>query len=306
MRIIFLVFSLFVTLLARELITPIPLHVEYDKQKALLGKKLFFDTRLSKDNTISCAHCHDLQEGGDDGLEVSLGVGGNKGNINSPTVLNAIFNIAQFWDGRAKNLQEQALGPIHSAVEMGMTQGELAKKLQDIKEYKSFFAKIYIDGIKIENITDAIAEFEKALITPNSRFDMYLRGDKKVLSDEEKEGYALFKSMGCISCHNGVLLGGNFYQKVGTYEPYIVNQNLGRYNVTHNKDDKYFFKVPTLRNISKTAPYFHNGKVLTLQDSIQIMAFYQLGQELEKSKRDLIYKFLLTLDGKLPEILNEK
>jgi cytochrome c peroxidase len=302
-----LLFSFFTTFLfSFELVTPIPLHVEYNKQKALLGKKLFHDVRLSKDDTISCASCHDLNKGGVDGLEVSRGVAGKLGTVNSPTVFNTLFNISQFWDGRAKDLKSQVLGPIHNPVEMGMQEGEVSKKIAKIKEYRDLFFRIYDDGVSIENITDAIAEFEKALITPNSRFDKYLRGDSKVLTQDEQEGFELFKSLGCISCHNGVLLGGNFYQKIGIYEKYDTDENLGRYHVTKNDDDKYYFKVPMLRNISQTKPYLHNGEIFSLQQVIQIMAHYQLGQDLDKKTKELIFKFLLTLDGERPSILDEK
>ena len=305
MRIVFLLCSFLSPFFASELITPLPLHSNYDKSKAILGKKLFFDPILSKDNTISCAHCHNLQEGGDDGLEVSVGIDGKLGSINSPTVLNAVYNIAQFWDGRAKDLQAQAIEPIHNSLEMGIEDTKaLLEKLKN-NGYEELFFEVYVDGLSLKNLVDAIAEFEKALITPNSRFDRYLKGENS-LSEEEVLGYKLFKSTGCISCHNGVLLGGNFYQKVGIYEPYYADENLGRFSVTKLEEDKYYFKVPTLRNIAKTAPYLHHGKVTSLKDTIQIMAYHQLGKELETQERDLIYKFLLTLDGDLPEILNEK
>ena len=183
-------------ILASDLITPIPQKIAYDSYKASLGKKLFFDTRLSKNDTISCASCHILEDGGDDNLPVSFGIDGKTGVRNSPTVFNAVYNYSQFWDGHAKSLAEQVQGPVHNPVEMGTNFKEIVPKLNQDKEYKTQFAKIYKDGITPQNIADAIAEFEKALTTPNSRFDKYLRGDKKALSKEEIEGYKLLKNMG--------------------------------------------------------------------------------------------------------------
>jgi len=304
----FLLFVLVFTsvVFSRELVSPLPNVINYDKQKAQLGKKLFFDPILSKDGTITCANCHDLESGGDDGMSTSIGINGQRGSVNAPTVLNSRYNFVQFWDGRAKNLQEQALGPIHNPVEMGSSLKEVVKKLNNNPNYTKLFKKIYDDGVTIENITDAIAEFEKALVTPDSRFDRYLRGEKNALNKEEKQGYKLFKSLGCISCHNGVNIGGNLYQKMGIFSSIPDKNNTGRYKVTKNEMDKYFFKVPSLRNISKTAPYFHNGKEKDLKNAIKTMLQYQLGRDITKEENELLYKFLLTLDGKKPEILNEK
>jgi cytochrome c peroxidase len=291
--------SISVTILsAVEPITPIPLKVQTDAKKVALGKKLFFDTTLSKDNTINCASCHMLNDGGDDNLPTSFGIYGQKGPINAPTVYNAVFNFRQFWDGRAASLQDQAGGPVENPKEMGFNFQELIPRLQKTS-YKTEFYSIYPDGITKENITDAIAEYEKTLITPNSPFDRYLKGDEEAISQKQKEGYELFKSKGCIACHNGVNIGGNLYNKFGIYEN-PKTPNLGRYNVTHNQRDKYYFKVPSLRNIAKTAPYFHDGRTYSLREAVLLMAKYQLGRKITQEEIDKIVLFLESLNGELP------
>jgi len=305
MRSLFALILLNLSILSKELITPIPIEVGYDHQKAVLGKKLFFDTTLSKDGTIACVSCHNINGGGDDSLKTSIGINNQSGTINSPTVLNARFNISQFWDGRAKDLKAQAMGPIKNPVEMGDSFLNVINKLSKIKYYKEAFAKIYSDKITKDNIADAIAEYEKTLITPNSRFDKYLKGDKKALNKDETDGYKLFKSYGCISCHNGVNIGGNLYQKIGIYKEFFSNNKIdfGRYNVTKDKDDKYYFKVPTLRNIDLTAPYLHTGTINNLEDVVDIMMKYQLGITKSKKKDiDKIVKFLKTLTGEVKEL----
>ena len=198
-------------------ISPIPLIIHSDAKKVALGQKLFFDTILSGDNTISCSSCHDIQNGGDDGLKFSFGVKGREGDINSPTVLNSVYNFRQFWNGRAKNLVHQAWGPVENPLEMDNTFVNLIATLNKTP-YKKEFQMIYHDGITKENIGDAIAEFEKTLITPNAPFDRYLRGDFSAITQKQKDGYELFKSKGCISCHNGVNIGGNLYNKFGSNE----------------------------------------------------------------------------------------
>ncbi len=281
-------------------IQPIPLYVKFDYQKALLGKKLFFDNKLSIDESISCASCHDLETGGDDGLSVSFGVNGQKGNMNAPTVLNSVFNIAQFWNGRAANLKEQALGPIQNPVEMAHDFKKLIPKLKNTS-YDDEFKKIYPQGITKDNIADAIAEFEKTLITPNSRFDNYLRGDTSALSKKEKEGYELFLKKACIMCHNGVNVGGNHFSKFGNLFT-IKNNWLGRFEVTKKEQDKYYFKVPSLRNIALTSPYFHDGREPSLKKAVKLMAKAQLGRDIKDEEADKIVAFLKTLTGKLEVI----
>lgn len=293
---IFLFNFLTLTLFASS-IEPIPLKLEYDYDKAILGKKLFFDKRLSKDNSISCASCHDLTKGGDDGLKFSVGIDGKLGDINAPTVLNSVFNFRQFWDGRAKDLAEQAKGPIENPIEMGH---DFTKLLEVLKTsfYEKSFKAIYEDGITKENLVDAIAEFEKTLITPNSAFDRYLKGDENAINSFEKEGFELFKNKGCISCHNGVNIGGNLYSKFGMLID-VDSKNLGKYNVTKNELDKYYFKVPTLRNISLTAPYFHDGRYYDLKEAVKTMALVQLGRPVTDLEIEKIVAFLKTLNGEL-------
>lgn len=296
MRYIFILIFVVIFLNASN-ITPIPDKIKFDYKKALLGKKLFFEKKLSINNTISCATCHDLKNGGDDGLKTSFGVEGRLGDVNAPTVLNSVFNFSQFWDGRAKDLKEQASGPIENPIEMAHNFDDLVKNLNDT-EYKKDFEIIYDDGITKENIVDAIAEFEKTLITPNSRFDKFLKGDENAISQYEKEGYEIFKNKGCIACHHGVNVGGNHYNKFGAFS-HIQSINLGRYNVTKDEEDKYYFKVPTLRNIELTAPYFHDGREEDLKDAVKTMAFVQLGRPITNEEINKIVAFLKTLTGDL-------
>jgi len=303
-RVLFVVFIV-INLFADEmLIKPLPQNVVFDKQKAQLGKKLFFDTRLSRDDTIACISCHNLYNGGADTTAVSFGVEGAKGSINSPSVYNARYNIAQFWDGHAKDFKEQAVGPLFNPVEMASSQQEIIKKLQKERAYQQTFKKLYSDGITLANIVDALAEFEKALITPNAKFDRYLRGEVR-LSPLEKKGYTLFQDLGCISCHNGINIGGNMFQKFGIFKQQVDDRNLGRFNVTNDPLDKHYFKVPSLRNVALTAPYFHNGNATTLKDAIKKMGRYQLGQELSSEQINAIEVFLHTLTGQIPAIVEE-
>ncbi len=291
---------------ARELITPIPQFHSYNDSKAKLGKKLFSDPRLSKNNTISCSHCHRLDKGGTDGLQFSVGVDGKVGHINAPTVFNASNNFVQFWDGRARDLKEQAKFPIINSNEMASSFKEIIAKLSKDSAYQKAFKALYKQGIKEDTIVDALTEFQIALVTPNSRFDQYLRGNKEILTEEEIKGFQLFKSKGCIACHNGVNVGGNMYQKFGVMQKYSdPSHNLGRYNVTKREEDKYYFKVPGLRNIDLTAPYFHNGLVATLNDAVQLMAYYQLGRILKQEESEKIVLFLKTLTGETPAILRK-
>lgn len=306
MHIFFLIVSISI-LDAQEKIEPIPLNVSYDKEKALLGKKLFHDTRLSKDNTVACVSCHLLNDGGDDNLQYSFGINAQEGKVNSPTVFNARYNFVQFWDGRAKDLKTQAAFPIKDPIEMDSSLEAVVTKLLKDEYYKTQFSALYKDGMSKENLLDAIAEFEKALVTPNARFDKYLRGDATALTEEEKEGYVLFRSDGCISCHNGVNIGSNLFQKVGVLKEYKGDKNmLGRYNVTKKEKDKYFFKVPTLRNIALTSPYLHDGSKKTLEGVVRFMMVYQLGIIPDPVHIKKIVAFLKTLNGEIPKIAYEK
>ncbi len=283
-----------------RMISPIPEHVEADASKVQLGKKLFLDPILSADGTISCATCHDLQNGGDDGLQFSFGIKGQLGAVNSPTVYNSGFNFRQFWNGRAKDLKEQAKGPIANPVEMGHTLQGAVKVLSGNSEYLKNFQEIYPDGITQENIVDAIAEFEKALITPNAPFDKYLKGDKNAISKDAEEGYKLFASKGCILCHHGVNIGGNIYNKFGIFED-ANSSDQGLYSLTKKEEDRLLFKVPSLRNSAKTSPYMHDGRVATLKDAVELMSHYQLGRDMRPEEIDKITLFLESLTAPIPE-----
>jgi len=291
-----------------EPIEPIPMQVSLNMEKVVLGKQLFHDPKLSKTNNISCASCHDLTKGGTDRRARSLGINGQIGDINSPTVLNNSFHFKQFWDGRADSLEEQIEGPIHADKEMGSSWPEIIEKLKQSPEYVSVFDKLYEKDISANNIKDAIATFERSLYTPNSPFDQFLRGNANALTNEEKEGYRRFKGYGCVACHQGVLLGGNMYQKFGVFGDYIKERgdetkaDLGRYNVTGKEEDRYMFKVPSLRNISLTAPYFHDGSAETLDEAVKVMVKYQLGREAAQTDIDLIIQFLKTLNGEIKEV----
>ena len=293
---------------AAEPIRPVPTQVEVDRAKAELGKRLFHDTRLSKNDTISCASCHDLNAGGDDGRVVSIGIEGRSGVLNAPTVFNAGFNFKQFWDGRAHTLTDQIDGPLQSTVEMESIWPDVVTKLFQDTDYPGLFRQIYPDSqqgqtISRLNIKDAIAEFVRSLTTPHSRFDRWLKGDTTALNEAEKEGYALFKRYGCASCHQGANVGGNMFQVFGVINNYfkkrgnITDADLGRFNVTGNEADRHAFKVPSLRMAAHTAPYLHDGSAATLRDAVDAMFEFQLGREAPDAHKDAIVTFLKTLPG---------
>lgn len=293
---------------AEDFFRPLP-PSEYHREKAALGNLLFHDPALSRDGTVSCANCHQLESGGDDNLPVSVGIEGQTGQINAPTVFNALYNFAQFWDGRAKTLHEQAAGPIENPVEMGFTVKAAAARVRENPEYAKRFARLYPDGVTPTNLLDAIVEFEKALVTPGSPFDRFLEGEKGALDAREREGFRLFKEQGCVACHNGVNIGGNLYQKMGVVLPYHNGDEprwLGRYNVTGDEEDRFYLKVPSLRNVALTAPYFHDGSVATLEEAVEKMAFYQLGRKLSPDEVESLAAFLKTLTGNPPEILGSR
>ena len=278
-------------------------------EKVALGKQLYFDVRLSKDNKISCNTCHNLATSGVDNKPVSPGNNeGTFGSRNSPTVLNAALHIAQFWDGRAKDVEEQAGGPILNPVEMAIPSEQfLEERLAQIPEYQTAFAAAYPNEenpIVYSNIQKAIAAFERKLITP-APFDAYLAGDSTALTEAQKAGLDKFMTVGCIACHSGNLLGGNMYQKFGTFGNYwdLTKSDpidMGRFEVTKNEADKYMFKVPSLRNVAGTAPYFHDGSVANLNDAVKIMAKLQLNKELTDEEAQSIVSFLESLTGKVP------
>ena len=285
-----------------EQIQPLPLEVILPLEKVNLGSLLFHDKTLSKNNTISCASCHELSKAGTDKKPVSTGINGATGLLNSPTVFNSGFSFAQFWDGRAATLEEQVSGPVHNPIEMGSDWTEIILKLRAHNDYQNLFSKIYSDGISINNIVDAIVTYERSLITPNARFDRSLRGEKDVLTADELQGYQLFKAYGCISCHQGINIGANMFQRFGVFGGYFNNKaitqsDLGRYNITGLEEDRYVFKVPSLRNIAVTAPYLHDGSVTTLEKVVEIMGRYQLGRQLPEEDIHLLVSFLQTLTG---------
>ena len=287
----------------KEPVQPLPDKIDINPQKAALGKILYFDTRLSGDNTLSCASCHDLKTGGVDRSKYSKGIKGQFGDINAPTVFNAALNFCQFWDGRAKNLEEQAGGPPLNPVEMGSKDwDQIISKLDKDAALKAQFAKVYPDGITAKNITNAIAEFELTLLTPDSKFDRYLKGDKAAMTKDEIEGYELFKEHGCATCHAGVNLGGSSFEYMnGDYFAHrgnISKPDLGRLNQTKSPVDEHKFKTPTLRNVAVTAPYYHDGSVKTLKEATELMLKHQSHTSLPDSDVDKIVKFLEALTGK--------
>lgn len=296
-----------IVLFANQPISPIPLDIEIDFKKAKLGQKLFFETILSRDNSTSCSSCHDVFNGGADSHVISSGFAKKKGNIQSPTVLNARYNFKQFWNGRAKNLTQQADGPINNPVEHNMNAKTVEDRLNKSSQYKKSFKLVYgTSKIQYKQVLDALTEFENALTTPNAKFDQFLRGEIQ-LSKDEKEGYILFKKNGCITCHNGINIGGNAFQKMGTFLEYETkNDYPDRSKITNNPHHKNVFKVPTLRNINKTAPYFHDGSAKTLEKALTIMTKHNLGIKLNDEETRKIVAFLKTLDGELPKILEDR
>jgi len=286
-----------------EPVQPVTAPAVKDAAMAELGKKLFFDPRLSKSGFISCNSCHNLSMGGSDNLKSSIGHKWNQGPINSPTVLNSSMNLAQFWDGRAKDLKEQAGGPISNPGEMSFTHELAVGMLQSIPGYVEEFKKVFTsETIDIDQVTSAIAAFEETLVTPNAKFDKWLQGDDNALAKEELAGYELFKSSGCTVCHNGVALGGNSFQKMGAVEPYkSKNPAVGRFAVTKDNADRFKFKVPTLRNVELTYPYFHDGAAPTLSKAVEIMGQIQLGKTFTPEENSNIVAFLKTLTGDQPK-----
>lgn len=287
----------------KQFFEPLPATIIDEKKNAALialGKKLYLDPKLSVNDTISCNSCHQLNNFGVDSQPTSPGHEGKRGGRNSPTTFNAALHIAQFWDGRAKDVEEQALGPILNPIEMGMpSEAAVVDKLKKIDEYKAMFAEAFKgekDPIQYKNIGKAIGAFERTLITP-SRFDDFLKGDENALNDAEKRGLQKFVHMGCANCHNGVAIGGNSYKKIGLVEEYKTSDE-GRFAVTGLETDKKVFKVPSLRNITKTGPYFHDGSVKTLDEAIEEMAEHQLGRKVGPGFIEDVKAFLGALTAK--------
>jgi cytochrome c peroxidase len=301
---------------AQALFKPIPARAPEEMnnpvtpEKVTLGKMLYFDPRLSASDLISCNTCHNMGTGGVDLQETSVGHAWQKGPRNAPTVLNSVFNIAQFWDGRAKDLEEQAKGPMQATVEMSSTPERVVVTLKSMPAYVELFKKTFPgenDPVTFDNTVKAIEAFESTLLTPDSPFDRYLKGDSQALTQNQKEGLALFMDKGCAGCHNGVNVGGGGYYPFGLVEKPADEirppGDKGRYAVTKTKSDEYVFKVPTLRNVTLTAPYFHSGKVWDLREAVRIMGQAQLGAKLTDKEVDRIVDFLGALTGTQPEIV---
>ncbi|WP_077728251.1 cytochrome-c peroxidase [Methylocaldum sp. 14B] len=300
---------------AQALFKPIPTepppirNTVVTPERIELGKMLYFDPRLSRSWMISCNSCHNLALGGVDLEQTSIGHGWQKGPRNAPTVLNSVFNIAQFWDGRAADLQTQAKGPLQASVEMNNTPERLEKTLNTIPGYVERFKQAFPNEpnpVSFDNLAKAIEAFEATLITPNSKFDRYLKGDDKALNDAEKQGLALFMDKGCSNCHNGINIGGNGYFPFGVVEKpgaeILPLKDKGRFTVTNTASDEYVFKVPSLRNIVLTPPYFHSGQVWDLRQAVAIMGTAQLGAKLTDPEIDSVTTFLRTLTGDQPKI----
>lgn len=275
--------------------------------KVLLGRRLFHDTRLSGDGTLSCASCHSLDTGGAEHRATSQGINGQIGPINAPTVLNSGLNFVQFWDGRAESLQAQAAGPVANPGEMGANWETVVATLGANENDRAEFTAIYADGVTQANITDAIAEYERSLVTP-SRFDAFLHGDQSALTADEQRGWATFQEVGCTACHRGPNAGGGMYQRMGLVRNYfelrgtpLTEADNGRFNVTHDEADRHRFKVPSLRNIELTAPYFHDGSQSELAGAVRIMGQVQLNRDLTDAQVSDIVAFLRSLTGTLPE-----
>lgn len=290
---------------ANEPVRPIDLTLEYDAEKAALGYALFHDTRLSVDNTVSCASCHEIENAGVDNHQYSHGVNDQLGGVNAPTVYNAVYNFVQFWDGRAQTLADQAAGPPLNPVEMASESfDQIIAKLQADKKFVKAFTAVYPDGLTAANLTDAIEQFERTLITPNSAFDKWLRGDDAALTAEQLEGYELFKKYDCATCHAGPNLGGLTYELMGLRRHYFAERGLelthednGRFKETGQERDRHRFKVPGLRNVEHTWPYYHDGTRETLEDAVRDMGLYQSGVELSEGEIASMVSFLKTLTG---------
>jgi len=272
-------------------LTPLPVGHRLDSAKVALGRELFHDTRLSRDGSISCASCHDIDAGGDDGQVRSRGIEGREGSINAPSVLNRGFDFRLFWDGRAASLSEQVDGPLQARNEMSSSWDTVLPRLADDREFADRFIHSYASGLTAANVRDAIATFERSLITPGAPLDRFLCGDDAALAPAARRGYELFLDYGCVSCHQGRNAGGNMFQRFGILGDYfadrgdVTSADLGRFNQTGHESDRYVFKVPSLRNVEYTAPYFHDGSAATLEAAIDVMGRYQLGRAL--SPRDV-------------------
>lgn len=290
--------------LTEEPIKPIPLSISLEPAKVALGKKLFEDPFLAQNEQLSCAQCHQLDQGGDDNTSRPITNSGALDIVNTSTVFNVVYNVRQTWNGEFETLEQQAEGSLQNPRHGNTNWTELLAKLKSHSNYGQLFSTVYgNDKISKESVLDAFATYEKSLITPNAPFDKYLRGDKTAISDQVIKGYQLFKNYGCIACHQGINVGGNMFQKVGIFGDYfkqrgkITEADYGRFNVTGLERDRFVFRVPSLRNITVTAPYFHDGQVITLEDAIDTMVKHQLGRKISSQDKTDIITFLKSLTG---------
>jgi len=286
-----------------EPLKPLPTLPPLDPQRVELGRQLFNEPRLSINGSLSCASCHQLENGGADNKAFSIGFAGLPVTVNTPSVFNASLNFRQFWNGRSDTLENQVHEVVQSPGEMGSNWEHVVQTLSADPAYQTSFGDAYPDGVTMSNVQNALASYERTLISANSRFDQYLQGNTEILTTDEKYGYQRFKEYGCIACHQGVNIGGNMYQKFGVIGDYfqarghLIESDLGRYLVTKDEEDRYVFKVPSLRNVAVTAPYFHDGSANTLEDAVDVMFKFQLGRVPTGEDKTLIVKFLKTLTG---------
>ncbi len=286
-----------------EALKPLPAVPALDPAKVELGRQLFNEPRLSANNTLSCASCHHLASGGADDKPFSIGFDGKPVELNTPSVFNASLNFKQFWNGRVDTLEAQVEHVVISPVEMGSDWKTVVQNLAALPAYQAAFKQAYPDGVTAANVQNALATYEQTLLTLNSRFDQYLLGNTEILTIQEKYGYQRFKDYGCIACHQGINIGGNMFQKFGVMGDYFkargnpVESDLGRYLLTQDEEDRHVFKVPSLRNVAVTAPYFHDASAKTLQEAVDVMFKYQLGRTPSQEDKDLIVQFLKTLTG---------
>ncbi|TDF41448.1 cytochrome B6 [Alteromonadaceae bacterium M269] len=288
----------------KQALLPLPMSPHLDEKKLQLGLQLFNDPILSGSEKLACSSCHDLSRGGDDGLQFSLTDKKIPRTLNTPTIFNTNHNFSLLWSGKFESLNELLDAIITSPATMNAKWEDVLRRLESQPDYVKAFNASYTDGVTRENLVDILATLQRSLVTPNSRFDQYLNGDNSALTPKEKQGYSLFYSYGCTSCHQGKNIGGNMFQKFGLFSDYYQDSDktpreadLGRYNITGNKRDKFFFRVPSLRNVAVTAPYLHNGSIDSLDEVIRIMGVYQLGREIPESDRRDIEAFLNTLTG---------
>lgn len=298
--------------LSREPIQVLATPGAADGRIVALGRRLFHDARFSKNNKISCSSCHDLATGGDDGKAHSSGADGQDSAVNAPTVFNAALNFAQFWDGRAATLEQQVNGPVENPLEMASGWPQVLTKLRQDEALVAEFGDVFVDGLNENSIRTAIATFERQLVTVGSPFDRFLAGDATAIDAAAKAGYEAFKALGCIACHQGANVGGNMYQKLGVFGNYfeergnVTDADLGRYNVTKRDEDRFVFRVPSLRYVAHTAPYFHDGSRETLEAAVRTMARVQLGRDLEAEQVSDLIAFLTSLAGPVPEVAHER